>query len=162
MQLIIKRPETTDEFEQYYFLRWQILRRPWAQVQGSEKDAHEDSSFHFIALAPGTNAINNQSETVVGVSRLQFNTVQATENTAGTYAQIRYMAVSPSFRNKGVASALIAEMEKQVQISSVYRIMLDARESATGFYEKLGYQITGKSYLLFDEIQHFTMEKNLS
>ena len=40
-------------------------------------------------------------------------------------------------------------------------MVLDAREPATGFYEKLGYRITEKTYLLFNEIQHYRMIKNL-
>ncbi|MBE9568723.1 MAG: hypothetical protein IMF14_08505, partial [Proteobacteria bacterium] len=52
MRFIIRQPETADEFEQYYFLRWQVLRKPWAQPQGLEKDDIEDSCFHLIALSP--------------------------------------------------------------------------------------------------------------
>jgi ribosomal protein S18 acetylase RimI-like enzyme len=39
--------------------------------------------------------------------------------------------------------------------------VLDAREPAVGFYEKLGYEVTGESYLLFNSIQHFRLQKTL-
>jgi ribosomal protein S18 acetylase RimI-like enzyme len=41
------------------------------------------------------------------------------------------------------------------------KIILHAREIALGFYEKLGYQLIEKSHLLFGEIQHYLMEKNI-
>jgi hypothetical protein len=36
-----RSPKTALEFEHYYKLRWQILRQPWGQVLGSERDSLE-------------------------------------------------------------------------------------------------------------------------
>lgn len=36
--MIIKSPQTRDEFFAYYDLRWQILLAPWNQPKGSEQD----------------------------------------------------------------------------------------------------------------------------
>jgi len=52
-------------------------------------------------------------------------------------------------------------METKADACACRTIVLDAREPAVGFYLKLGYMITEKSYLLFNEIQHFRMTKNL-
>ena len=38
--------------------------------------------------------------------------------------------------------------------------VLHAREIALPFYQKLGYHVTEKSHLLFNEIQHYLMHKN--
>jgi predicted GNAT family N-acyltransferase len=38
-------------------------------------------------------------------------------------------------------------------------MILEARENAVPFYKSLGYEILKKSYLLFGEIQHYTMHK---
>ena len=43
----IKEPVTEEEFEQYYILRWRILRQPWNQPRGSEKDDKENKSIHI-------------------------------------------------------------------------------------------------------------------
>ena len=40
-------------------------------------------------------------------------------------------------------------------------VILQARDYAIPFYEKNGYTILEKSYLLFDTIQHYKMGKNL-
>jgi len=89
----------------------------------------------------------------IGVARLQFN--------ANNEAQLRYMAVSPSHEKQGIGRALIQAIEQHAHESSHNIIMLHARENAVGFYKKSGYQLIKKSYLLFDEIQHFYMSKKL-
>lgn len=40
-------------------------------------------------------------------------------------------------------------------------IVLNARENAIKFYEKNGYHIIEKSYLLFGKIQHYKMIKRI-
>jgi predicted GNAT family N-acyltransferase len=141
----IKQPKTEDEFKHYYHLRWKLLRAPWKQPEGSEIDDIEDQCFHVMAL--------DSDDNVIAVARLQFN--------SDTEAQIRYMAVAESHERHGIGSALIKAMETHAAASACRTIVLDAREPAVGFYQKLGYRITGKSYLLFNEIQHFRMIKNL-
>ena len=144
MPFRIKQVETEAEFKLYYHLRWQLLRAPWGEAQGSETDDIESNCFHVMAV---------DDEQVVGVARLQFN--------SDDEAQLRYMAVSPSHEKQGIGRALVAAIEQQAQKSSHKIIMLHARENAVGFYKKLGYRLIEKSYLLFDEIQHFHMSKRL-
>lgn len=145
MYFRIKQPETEEEFKDYYQLRWKLLRAPWNQAEGSEADDIEDQCFHVMAVDN-----NNQ---VIGVARLQFN--------SNNEAQIRYMAVAKEKERKGIGRELIKTMEKQAKQSSCKKIILDAREPAVDFYTKLGYKTIEKSYLLFDEIQHFRMIKEL-
>ena len=145
MYFHIKQPVTEDEFKGYYQLRWQLLRAPWNQTKGSEVDDIEDQCFHVMAV--------DKSNNIIGVARLQFN--------SPSEAQIRYMAVSKEHERKGIGRDLIDAMEEHAKTSSCYQIVLDAREPAVDFYKKLGYKIIEKSYLLFDEIQHFYMSKNL-
>ncbi len=145
MSFVISQPDTEKEYEQYYHLRWQLLRAPWNQAEGSEVDDIEDQCFHVMAV----DEINN----VIAVARLQFN--------SNTEAQIRYMAVAREHERKGIGRELVNVMEQYAQNSSCKKIILHAREPAIGFYQKLGYKVIEKSYLLFDEIQHFRMIKEL-
>jgi predicted GNAT family N-acyltransferase len=145
MTINIKQPETPKDFAQYYDLRWRVLRAPWQQPVGSEKDSLEDSCYHILAC--------NTANTVIGVGRLQFN--------SASEAQIRYMAVDPAHHRNGVGRMLVAALEKIALENTRRHIILDAREPAVGFYEKLGYAVTEKTYLLFDSIQHFRMQKML-
>jgi predicted GNAT family N-acyltransferase len=142
----IKQPTGKDEFKAYYQLRWQLLRAPWNQPQGSEIDDLEDSCIHLMAVS--------DNKEVIGVARLQYNSSEE--------AQVRYMAVTRKYERQGVGRALITTIEDQASDSGIQTIVLDAREPAVDFYKKLGYQVIEKSYLLFDEIQHFRMVKTLN
>ena len=149
MDLRIKQPETEEEFKHYYQLRWDLLRAPWNQPPGSEIDELEDQCFHIMAIAVN----DDDKDKVIGVGRLQFNTE--------TEAQIRYMAVAREQESKGIGRKLVNALEERAHSSSCTTIVLDAREPAVAFYQKLGYKLVEKSYLLFAEIQHFRMVKQL-
>ena len=149
MSFIISQPDTEKEYKQYYHLRWKILRAPWNQPQGSEIDDIEEQCFHVMA----TDINSENKTTVIGVARLQYN--------SDTEAQIRYMAVANEYERQGIGRQLINALEQHALDSSCKKIILHAREPSTGFYQRLGYRVTEKSYLLFDEIQHFRMVKEL-
>ena len=51
--LLVASPRTPKEFEEYYDLRWRILRAPWQQPRGSEKDDWEHLADHVSARDPG-------------------------------------------------------------------------------------------------------------
>ena len=140
----ITSPKTEAEFQQYYHLRWRILRQPWNQPEGSEKDNEEDHCYHVIAI---------ENNTIAGVARLQFAEKNCT--------QLRYMAVDDAFQGQGVGRLIVEHMEQYAKENNAYELFLNARENAVRFYEKLGYKITEKSYLLFDSIQHYKMMKKL-
>ncbi len=141
----IKQPQTESEFEQYYALRWRILRAPWQQPRGSERDEHEDKAIHAIAID------NNK---VIGVARLQQTDMAS--------AQIRYMAVDETMQNQGVGKALLDYLEKQAITLGIHVIKLNARETHVGFYIKQGYAITGPGHILYGEIRHQQMQKQLA
>lgn len=142
----IRQPTGEDEFKVYYQLRWKLLRAPWNQPRGSEVDDLENQSFHLMAI--------DEKNEVIGVARLQFN--------SNSEAQIRYMAVADSHQRRGIGRELIRALEDHARSSGSKKIVLDARERAVDFYKKMGYEISEKSYLLFDEIQHFRMLKTLT
>ena len=141
----LRRPVSEEDFRQYFDFRWRLLRAPWKQPQGSERDAIESECFHLMAL--------NAEQDIVGVGRLQLNNE--------TVSQIRYMAVDSNYQRLGVGRLLVDGLEQHARHRRVTTIMLDAREGAVGFYTKLGYLKQQKTYLLFDEIQHYRMVKSL-
>jgi len=145
MSYILKQPESPEEFKQYYKLRYHILRAPWGELEGSEVDDIEDQSFHIMAM-------DNQK--IVGVGRLQIN--------SDDEAQIRYMAVEKEYEGSGIGRVIVNALEQESINRNIRIVILDAREPAVGFYQKLGYSIEKKSYVLFDEIQHFRMIKQLT
>jgi ribosomal protein S18 acetylase RimI-like enzyme len=145
--LTIRIPATSAEWEQYYDLRFKVLREPWGQPKGSEILTDEDHADHAMV-------INDETQKIVGVARMQTNTP--------TQGQVRCVAVSPDMQGMGVGKLLMSYLEDIAQQKGIQEIILDARENAVKFYLSIDYEIIGESYLLFGVIPHFKMRKELS
>lgn len=143
MNVIVKNPSSKDDFEKYYSLRWRILRLPWQQPEGSEKDDLEGSSYHVMAC--------DENNNIIGVGRLHF--VSELES------QIRYMAVEKNYERKSFGSLILKELESYSLKNKRKRIILNAREKAVGFYKKHGYTVDKKTHVLYGSIQHYEMSK---
>ena len=144
MEIEIRSPKTQNEWESYYDLRYRILRQPWNQPRGSERNEGDDSAIHAAFFQNGV---------LIGVSRLDLM-----ENEFG---QIRFMAVETTNQGFGIGEKLMLHLEGIAIQNGRKKIILHAREVAIGFYQKLGYELIEKSHLLFGEIQHYLMEKAL-
>ena len=138
---IIRKPESSKEWEDYYHLRWEILRAPLNLDKGSEKDDLEDSATHRAVF---------DNEKIVGIGRLHF----IDENKA----QIRYMAILEDYRGKGLGRMIVEEFAQISEQNKIFKIILFARESVIEFYKKLDFKIIKKAHRL-ENIQHFLMER---
>ncbi len=140
----IKEPKTKVEFEQYYDLRWRILRQPWNRPRGSEKDENEENSIHIMVV---------HNDRVIGCGRGHFN--------SPAEAQIRYMAVEKSYQGKGAGIKILEVLERKLIEKGARTIILNARENAVKFYKKHNYKILGKGHTLFGIIEHYKMRKRI-
>jgi predicted GNAT family N-acyltransferase len=141
----IIEPETAEDLEKYYNLRYEILRKPWDQPRTSTKDEWENISIHVLML--------NEKDEAIAAGRLQLN------NEAE--GQIRSMAVRADLQGKGLGSQIIQYIEQRAKEKKLKYILLDSRINAVKFYENHGYRVIGDSYLLFGVIPHFSMKKEL-
>ncbi|MCE3279177.1 MAG: family N-acetyltransferase [Bacteroidetes bacterium] len=144
--IIITEPQTKEQFEAYYLTRYETLRKPWNQPLGSEKDDQENDCIHIMAI--------KENLDVAGVCRLQFN--------SSSEAQLRYMGVKENTQGSGIGRKLIEYAESRAKEKGAGIIILQARETAVDFYKKCGYSIVEKSYLMWNEIQHYLMKKILN
>ena len=136
---------TPDELQRYYDLRWKVLRAPWKQPRGSERDELESSGNHLMIV--------DEHQAVIAVGRLHFNNIGE--------AQIRYMAVALAQQRKGLGTLLLNALEQRAVALGAVRIVLDARENALRFYRKQGYAVQGPGHTLFNSIAHVKMRKDL-
>ena len=88
-------PQSEAEWDNYFDLRWRVLRAPWHQPRGSEKDGREAESEHLMIVG--------QDSSPVAVGRLHFNTPAE--------AQVRFMAVEPGLQGHGLGGAILQELE---------------------------------------------------
>jgi len=138
----IRKPETKQEFDKYFELRWRILRKPWSQPKGSEQDEMDKDSIHIMAISDNK---------VIGCGRGHFN--------SSIEAQIRYMAVDEDFREQGIGLRILIALEEVLTENGAKEIILKARENAAPLYEKHGYEIYQEGEILFGEIKHYWMMK---
>ena len=143
--LKITHPDSERQWQQYYQLRWRVLRAPWDQPVGSERDELEDKSEHIMVFS--------DTEQLLGVGRVHFNNEEQ--------AQIRYMAVDEQVRGYGVGTILLTELEAIARKQGASVVVLDARENAVSFYAGHGYQVIADGHTLYGVIHHKKMLKNL-
>lgn len=139
----LSAPQTEAQWLAYYQLRWQILRAPWGQPQGSEQDELEADSFHRMVCT--------EAGEVVAVGRLH----QVDQYTA----QVRYMAVSDQWQGHGLGAMVLRQLEQVALELGVQKIILNARDSAAGFYQKAGYGYLEPANALFGIVHHRYLKK---
>lgn len=143
MPYTVKSPFTEQEWADYFDLRWRILRAPWQQPPGSERDELEDAAYHLMVV--------DDNSKIVATGRLH----RIDENSA----QIRYMAVIPEFQRCGIGSQVLEHLEARARDWLCPEIVLNARSSCLEFYAKHGYRIIGEAPTLFGSIVHKHMLK---
>lgn len=144
MGIIIRHPETEKEWEEYYNLRFRVLREPLNQPLGSERNDGDTSGIHF--------ALYNDLK-IKAIARLD----QASE----TISQVRFVAVEMNSQGKGYGRDIMNATEQKSKELGNTKMILHARDYAVDFYLKLNYKLIEPSYKLFDVLQHFLMEKEL-
>jgi GNAT superfamily N-acetyltransferase len=112
-------------------LREEVLRRPLGLPLSEEDLAGEEHQLHFGLFAPDEDLV----ACVVAV-RL-----------SPTDARVRQMAVSPRHQRKGLGRRMIGKLEANLRARGFRKLVLNARTSAAGFYEKLGYAALGDEYV---------------
>ena len=148
----IQPPRTPVEWAAYYALRHAVLRQPWQQPLGSERcpaDA-EASTAHALLLAPGR---PNAAPVALAVGMLQHLDAQQ--------GQLRFMAVAAAAAGTGLGSHVVHYLEDQARTTGLRELVLHARATAVGFYERHGYAVAGPSHTLFGVLPHFLMRKQL-
>jgi len=144
--IIIKHPVTREDFKAYYALRYDVLRKPWGQAKGTEKDDYEPISDHFMA-------VDNQTGKVLGVVKLFER-----EPGIGWFS---HLAVDSEYQNKGIGSLLVKTVEETATLKGYKVIGCMSRLNTTKYFERFGYQITGLPTNYFGTIQVAWMEKTL-
>jgi ribosomal protein S18 acetylase RimI-like enzyme len=138
-------PQSPADLDRYFDLRWRVLRAPWNQPRGSERDTREDESVHMM--------IRSEAGAALAVGRLHLN--------SPVEAQVRFMAVDPDAQNRQLGSTLLRALEARARDAGAKYLVLNARSTALRFYERHGYHIEAPAERLFAEVEHWRMRKEL-
>ncbi|HJV21948.1 MAG TPA: GNAT family N-acetyltransferase [Holophagaceae bacterium] len=124
-------------------LRHEVLRVPLG-LRFTEAQLASEADSHHLALFDG--------ERLVG-------TLLLTPREGGA-VQMRQVAVDPNRQGGGVGRSLVEEAERFARQQGFARMTLHARDTAVGFYERLGYAAVGDPFVEVG-IPHQGMEKPL-
>ncbi len=122
-------------------LRHEVLRKPLGRTL--ETSAFENASLHFVAVAGGR---------VIGCVLLRI--------LGDARARLHAMAVAGTEQAKGIGRRLVGRLEAVARARGIQTIEMNARVSAQGFYERLGYRAEGEVFEKVD-LPHVRMTKKL-
>jgi predicted GNAT family N-acyltransferase len=133
----------TPEYNQMISLRNNILRKPLG-LGFNEEELLEEKDHLLIAAF--------DEDEMLGCCML----CKTDEKTL----RLRQMAVLDNLQGKGIGASIMNFAENLARDKGYNKIMMHARDTAIGFYEKLGYKITSD---VFTEVNvpHHVMEKTL-
>ena len=133
----------TKEYRQMVDLRYNMLRKPLGLSFTDEEINQEKTYIHIGCF---------DDDKLEGCCML----VPKDKDTV----QLRQMAVISGLQGKGIGRVLM-QFAENISRDLGYRvIMMHARKTALGFYEKLGYIKSGNEFLEVS-IPHYVMEKGL-
>ena len=112
-------------------LRYRVLRAPLGMGRETVPFSFEDEAWHFVALDEGGR--------VVGCVLFYQD--------APDGGRLFQMAVDPDLQTSGVGRALVHHLEAAVSAAGLSEIHLHARDTAMGFYERIGYVVTGAPFV---------------
>ncbi len=133
----------SKEYLQMVNLRTELLRKPLGLKFSDEELASEKNEILVAAF---------EEEKMLGCCML----VKETEK----HCRLRQMAVLNNLQGKGIGRALMIFAENIARDRGFKKLTMHARKTALGFYERLGYNVSGDEFAELS-IPHFIMEKNL-
>jgi len=133
----------TDEYTQMVNLRNLLLRKPLGLTFDAKELDHEKNDILLGCFD------DNKLEGCCLLTAVGAKTVR-----------LRQMAVVSGLQGKGIGKVLMQFAENIARDRGFKKMIMHARKTAVGFYEKLGYKkISGE----FEEVTilHYVMEKEL-
>ncbi len=133
----------SKEYKQMIELRMLILRKPLGLSFSKEELEKEKDDILIGAF---------EDERMLGccmLTKVEPNVVR-----------LRQMAVKTGLQGKGIGRVLMQFAENLARDRGNQKVIMHARKTAAGFYEKLGYKIAGDEFYEVT-IPHYIMEKPL-
>jgi len=133
----------TKEYQQMLKLRNEILRKPLGLTYSPEELAREKEDILIGAFDDD--------------ELLACCLLTKVDNKC---LKLRQMAVQDNLQGKGIGASMMNFAELVARDKGYKKLIMHARKSALGFYEKLGFKVTGDEFIEVT-LPHFVMEKKL-
>ncbi len=133
----------TKEYQQMVQLRKLILRQPLGLSFTKEELDKEKDNILIAAF---------DEDEMLGCCML----TKIDDNTL----QLRQMAVNNNLQGKGIGASIMSFAENLSRDRGYKKLIMHARKTATGFYEKFGFKVKGAEFLELN-LPHHVMEKKI-
>jgi GNAT superfamily N-acetyltransferase len=133
----------TVQYAQMVELRSEVLRKPLG-LDFTEEELDKDKDEILIAAF--------DEDEMLGCCVLC--------KTEKVDLRLRQMAVKDEIQGTGIGASIIGFAENLARDKGYHKIIMHARDSAIGFYEKLGYKVIGEPFTEVN-LPHHLMEKEL-
>ena len=133
----------TSEYKQMVQLRYNILRQPLGLGFTPDELEKEKNDILIAAF---------DDDDMLGCCML----VPIDDNTL----RVRQMAVNNNLQGKGIGASIMAFAETLARDKGYRKLIMHARDTAIGFYEKFGYKVIGDPFVEV-KLPHHVMEKRL-
>lgn len=144
---IVRVDESWDRFDRVLNLMYVVLYRDFGVPPKAQWHVSGEPGMCAVALTSRGG--------LLGVARLLGAAGDETR-------QLRQVAVEPAVHGSGVGSALVRELEQAAEEQGASQIVLNARDTAIPFYERLGYTAEGDTFISeLTGIPHRFMRKRL-
>lgn len=133
----------SKEYQQMIQLRMNILREPLG-LNFSKEELEKEKDHILIAAY--------EEDEMLGCCMLKIIDSHT--------LQLRQMAVKNNLQLKGIGASIISFAEIVSRDKGFKKIIMHARDSAVGFYERFGYKLKGEQFTEVN-LPHHVMEKKL-
>ena len=133
----------TSDYQKAIQLRYSILRAPLGLNFCQEDLDKEKDHIHIASF---------EDDELLGccmLTKIDPHTLQ-----------LRQMAVKDNLQRKGIGASIVSFAESIAKDKGYRRIIMHARDTAIGFYEKFGYKVKGDEFREVN-LPHHVMEKNI-
>ena len=129
-----------EEMDAVLAIRHQVFCEEQGVPQREELDGRDQESLHLVAVS---------GDEMLATCRLLF---------VGPTVQFSRLAVKPSARRGGIATALLELADRETRAGGARRLVLHAQTYARTLYEQAGYEPRGRIFIEAG-IEHVAMEK---
>ena len=145
MQIQVIRAMQTWQRAGAYYVRIQGMAKQHGITLRREFDEHDTPDTKYIVL----------TDEDFPVATCRFYPLDK------ACAMIGRVVVLPEYRGKGLGAQVIAEAESWLRDLGFSRAVVESRDVAVGFYQKLGYAVTDQRIIHGDTFDCVRMEKTL-
>lgn len=135
-------PFASAVYNQTLRLREEVLRKPIGMSLRDKDKELDHTEYHLCAM---------DGETMAGCVSLR-----PLEN---GLIKLRQMAVAETHQGQGIGAKLVRFAESFAKKRGFHTIETNARKTAQGFYEKLGYEVMGGEFLEINLVHTLMMRK---